>query len=216
MNTGAGTIIWHGAEIPAILPGVEFTEAGHEYKVDGARWPNVTGFLPERYNNGDDTGAKWGQAAHDHCFHLVKKSLVRANVSPRMELTVRGFEKALKHFEIPADAEVLPEYIVYSRKFHFIGRFDFLFNLGAFDLLTDVKTGAASEAESRKTGMQLGGYAIAIIEQRLSTLGRLRVAEVNIQMDGAMTPREWRGRQVKELMDIFHAQMMVRNYFKKL
>jgi hypothetical protein len=213
---GAGTVIWHGQEIPALLPGVEFTEAGHEYKVDGAHWPSVTGLLPERYSNSDNTAAEWGVAAHDHCFHLVKKSLVRASVDPRMEPTVCGFEKALKHFEVPADAEVLPEYIVYSRKFRFVGRFDFLFNLGAFDLLMDLKTGASSEAESRKTGMQLGGYAIAIIEQRLSTPGRLRVAEANIQMDGTMTPREWRGRQVRELMEVFQSQMRVQNYFKKL
>jgi hypothetical protein len=205
----AAGIIWHGREIPAVLPGIEFEEAGHKYKVNGQPWPGVTGLLPERYNNGDDTGALWGTAAHDHCFHLVHGTLVRASVDPRMELTVDGFERALVFYGVHADTEVLPEYIVYSKKFHFIGRFDFLFNLGAHDLLLDLKTGAHNEKETRRTGMQIGGYAHGIIEHRLSTVKRLRAAEVNIQMDGTMAPYEYK---VKEVMNVFLAMLTVRNY----
>jgi hypothetical protein len=217
MNTDAGVLIWHGQEIPAVPPGVEFNEERHEYTVMGERWPNVTGFLPERYDNGDKTAALWGQAAHDHAFHLVKGSLVRYLVTDeRMELTLQGIEKGLKHFEIPDGAPVLAEHIVYSRRFRVIGRFDFLFDLGAYDLLIDLKTGARSEHETRKTGMQEGGYVICIIDRGLSTLGRLRVAEMNVQMDGSMIPREWRGRQVRDLMNVFLAQVTVQNYFRKI
>lgn len=215
MTTGAGKIIWHGAEIPAMLPGLEFDPGKHEYKVNGAIWPNVTGFLNDDfYDTGDDTAAKWGTAAHDHCFHLVKKTLIRSKVTdPRMEATLCGFEAGLKHFGIPANAPALPEYIVYSRKFHFIGRFDFLFDAGDFDILFDLKTGSPSEKASRRTGLQVGAYSHGIIEHSLSTTRRLRVAEINVQLNGEMNPREY---SLREVMNVFLAQVTVKNYYNKL
>lgn len=209
---------WHGGAVPAVLPGVEFKADGHEYTVNGSRWPSVTGFLnDDYYNNGDDTAAKWGEAAHDHAFHLVKGSLMRAAVTdPRMELTLQGFEAGLKHFGVELGGEVLAEYIVYSRRFHFIGRFDFMFNLGKYDLLLDLKTGSPNEKASRKTGAQQGGYAQAIIEHKLSTLARLRLAELNVQIDGTWTPREWRGNDVKKVMGVFISKMNWDNYFNNL
>ena len=207
---------WRGQEIPALLPGVEFNEDRHEYKLFGVIWPNITGFLPYNFYNVSDTGAKWGTSAHKHAFHFVKKTIDIKRVAKSMLPTLEGFAAGLKHFGISLDADVVAEYIVYSKRYHFIGRFDFLFDLGEFDLLFDFKTGAISEQGSRRTGLQVGGYAIAAIEQGLTTLRRLRLGELNVQPDGTWTPREWRGREVRELMHTFLAQVTVQNYYNKL
>jgi hypothetical protein len=209
------TIKWRGRAIPAVLPGVEFDEVRHEYKVDGAKWPNVTGFLEDYYHGPQDSkGARWGDSAHKHVFHFMKRTIDLARVKESMRPTLDGWMRALAHFNIPEDAEMLAEYIVYSSKFRFIGRLDFLFALKEIDLLLDLKTGEMSEMGTRKTGLQLGGYCQAIIEHGLSTLKRLRAAEVNIQPDGNMTPHLF--PNMIEIMQTFLAQVKVKNYFRKL
>jgi hypothetical protein len=215
MNRGAGTILWHGADIPALLPGVEFKADGHEYTVDSSPWPSVTGYLnDDRYDNGDNTAALWGESAHDHAFHLVKGTLNRSMVTdPRMVLTLQGFEAGLKHFGVTLPCGVLAEYIVYSKRFHFIGRFDFLFSLGNHDLLLDLKTGASSKRASRQTGLQLGGYAHGIIEHKLSTMTRLRLAELNVQLDGTWWPETF---NTKKVMNVFLAAVSYKNYYNNI
>ena len=214
MTAAAATIQWRGRAVPALLPGIEFDEAKHEYKVDGQKWPNVTGYLADYYHGPQESqGAKWGTSAHKHVFHFMKKTLDLARVAKNMRPTIDGWCKGLEYFKVPPDADMLAEYIIYSKPFHFIGRFDFLFALPDMDLLIDLKTGSQGEMESRKTGLQQGGYAQGIIEHGLSTLSRLRLAEMNVQPDGTMTPQWFKTREV---MEVFRAQVRVVNYFKKL
>jgi hypothetical protein len=212
--TGAATIQWRGRAVPAVLPGVEFEEKGHKYRVNGQSWPSVTSFLEDYYHGPQESaGAKWGTSAHKHVFHFMAKTLDMERLNPRMKPTLDGWLDALSFFKVPPGAEMLAEYIVYSARFHFIGRFDFLFALPDMDLLLDLKTGGQGEMESRKTGLQLGGYCHGIIEHGLSTISRLRAAEANIQQNGTMTPRWFKTR---EIMRVFLAQVEVKNYFQKI
>jgi hypothetical protein len=212
----SGRILWRGRELPALSPGVEFKEEGHEYRVLGAKWPSVTGFLSDYYDGPDDSAAAAsGTSAHDHAFHFVKGTIAFDRVEEQMKPTLIGIKDGLKELGVDVYGEdsVLAEYIVHSRKFHFIGRLDFLFAVKLNDLLVDLKTGSPSEKATRRTGLQIGGYAIAAIELGITTTAKLRGAELNVQPDGKWRVREFK---MREVMQTFLAQVQVKNYFSKV
>lgn len=211
----ASTVQWRGRAIPSLSPGVEFREKGHEYHVHGVRWPSVTGFLADFYDGPEESASlEWGKSAHEHAFHFIKGTLDFDRVEEQMKPTLIGIKEGLKELGVPLwDGDVLAEQIVLSRKFHFIGRLDFLFAVKFNDVLVDLKTGAPSEKATRRTGLQVGGYAIAAIEEELSTASKLRTAELNVQPDGKWKVREFRTREV---MNVFLAQVTVKNFFQKI
>lgn len=211
----ASEIKWRGRAIPASSPGVEFKEAGHEYRVHGVRWPSVTGFLADFYDGPEDSAAAaWGTSAHDHAFHFVRGTLDFDRVEEQMKPTLIGLKEGLKELGVDVyENECLAEHVVLSRKFHFIGRLDFLFAVKFNDLLVDLKTGTPSEKATRRTGLQVGGYAIAAVEQGLTTMPKLRLAEINVQPSGSWKVREFKPREVA---NVFLAQVTVKSYFSKI
>lgn len=213
----SATIKWRGRDIPALLPGVEYDPEKHEYKVDGQHFPSVSSFLSALQSPfiglNSAVAAEWGTSAHTHLYHLIAGNLDMKRVSERMMPTIQGFEKALGHLGLTRINPALCEYIVYSKRLRFAGRFDFLFADGNRDVLVDFKTGTPSERSSRMTGMQLGGYLYAGIECKLIKLSSTFLAEINVQPDGKFEVRRF---GAERCMNVFVAQATVKNYFDNL
>jgi hypothetical protein len=213
----AATITWRGRAIPAVLPGVEYDEKEHRYTVFGERYPNVTGYLqplrPGLEFMKNKAAMTWGTMLHRYAFHLVEGRLDMGRVVEEIRPTLEGFQKAVASLGVKDIHRALAEFIVYSKKRKFAGRLDFMFEAGEKDLLADFKTGCYGEAETRITALQLGGYAHALIEHGITKPTRMRIAEVNVQRDGTWKTREF---NVLEAMDVFLAQVKVKNYFDKI
>ena len=213
----AGTIQWRGRAIPALLPGLEYDPERHAYKLNGISMPSVTTILlnlrGRTFYPANNSGANWGKSAHDHVYHYVKGMLDFKRLSDRMKPTIKGFQEGLDKLGVKIKVGALGEYLIYSKKFHFAGRFDFLFQVGDDDLLIDFKTGTPSEFESRLTGLQLGGYAVALTEWKIVKPARLRLAELNVQPDGEIAIETYKPREV---MHAFLAYLTVCNYMKQI
>lgn len=210
------TISWRGREIPALLPGIEFNEATHEYFIRGEKWPSVTGFLTplkSAFVSAQTIGANWGTSAHNHAFHYVRGTIDMSRVDPVMRPTLEGFHEALLALGFNRECDFLAEYMIYSERLRFAGRFDFMFAVGKRDMLIDLKTGAQGERESRMTGAQLGGYLIGCIEHGLTRLPAADLVEINVQPDGKWMVRKF---EPHTMMNIFKSQMTVVNYFGNL
>lgn len=215
--TPTATIKWRGRDIPAVLPGIEYDDKEHRYTIFGERFQNVTGYLmplrPGLEFMNSKAAMTWGTMAHRYAFHLVEGRLDNNRLVEEIRPTLVGFKRAVASLGVKDLHRAIAEYIVYSMKRKYAGRLDFMFEAGEKDLLADLKTGCFGEAEARITALQLGGYAHALIEHGITKLTQLRIAEVNVQRDG-----EWKTREfnVMEAMDVFLAQVKVKNYVDKI
>jgi hypothetical protein len=211
----AGTILWHGREVPALPPDFEFAPADHRYKVDGAEKPGVTKILPTRfYGPNGSPAAAWGTARHEHVFHHINGTLDRSRIAASMKPIIEGFDRALAKLRIKIEpGKWLGEFFVISRRFGYCGRLDFLFDRGATDLLVDLKTGADGEVQKLDAAMQGGGYGNALIEMGLTTKARLRGATVFVGEDGGDTVDPY---DMTNAIHIFMAQLTVRKYYREI
>jgi hypothetical protein len=212
---GAGVIIWHGAEIPAVPSGVEFNHDDHRYKVDGIEKPGVTKILPTRfYGPNGSPAAAWGTARHDHVFHFVHETLDISRVDASMIPIIEGFARALKKLRVEIKpGKWLGEFLVISRRYGYCGRLDFLFDRGSTDLLIDLKTGADGEIQKLDAAMQGGGYGNALIEMGLTTKARLRGATVFIGEDGSDKVDPY---DMTNAIHVFMAQLTLRKYYREI
>lgn len=210
--TGKKTYKWRGREFPA--PPIQFDEVNHIYRDERGILPGVTSILntePVFYAPGP--AAEWGKAAHDHLYHFVNGSLDIEKVSPRMMPTIEGFRRALVKIGLENDPDCLSEFIVYSRAWRYAGRLDFLFAGEKYDCLVDFKSGALGTYATKMTGLQLGGYSVALCEMSISDLSRLKAFEVNVQIDGK---EEIAPFDTRDIHRTFLAHLTVQKYWQKL
>ena len=205
---GAGTLIWKGAEIPAMLPGLEFNPDGHIYKVNGMVWKSVTQYtgLLCSHDFVQQVDLDWGSAAHDYLY-LSDMDLLAPGGDERMlpyiagwnaECVKRGWDRK----------KMLAEYPIYSKKYLYTGRLDNLFETEKYDWLIDKKTGQPSPT----TGPQLAGYGQAAIEWGLTTLGRLKLMEVCIDKNGVVKTQPF---DFKSCLQDFLMAYSLTNKYKK-
>ena len=237
MTTGAGKIIWKGAEIPALLPGLEFFEDGHVYKVNGAVWKSVTqytklisnhDFVTEIDADYAKTTSKLDKeynakkAQLDALVHLNFGSVVHDYLYKDdmdiLDFNSPEFDHRFDGYIAGWNAEcvkrgwdrkkMLAEYPLYSKKYLYAGRLDNLFETEKYDWLIDKKTGQPSPT----TGPQLAGYGQAAIEWGLTTLGRLRLLEVCIDKNGVVKTQPF---DFKSCLQDFLMAYSLTNKYKK-
>ena len=208
---GAGTLIWKGKEIPALPPGLEFSEAGHTYKLNGRQLKSVTQYtkLLNTHDFVTETDLNFGSIVHDYLYkddigildfnstefdHQFDGYISGWNA----ECIKRGWDKR----------KMLAEYPLYSKKYLYTGRLDNLFETEKYDWLIDKKSGQPSIT----TGPQLAGYGGMCIEWGLTTLGRLKLMEVCIDKNGIVKTQLFDFKTVWQ--DFLMAYSLTNKYLK--
>ena len=205
------TIFWKGKQIPALLPGLSFSEDGHIYKVNGVVRKSVTQYTG-LYGNHDfvtEVDLKFGSVVHDY---LYKDDIgVLDFNSPEFDHQFDGYISGWN-----AECEkrgwdkkkMLAEYPIYSKKYLYTGRFDNAFETEHYDYFIDKKTGQPSDI----TGMQLAAYVQAAIEWGFTTASRARLVEVCIDKNGKVRTQMFNFKTC--LQDFLMAYSLANKYKK--
>jgi hypothetical protein len=183
MVIGAGQIMWHGELIPAMLPGLEFSEQGHIYKVNGTVRKSVTGYTGPLGNHDfvQQVDLDWGSTVHDYLYNFDMDTLDFD--SPEFDHRFDGYIAGWQSECVKRGwdrKKMLAEYPIYSKKYLYTGRFDNAFETENYDYFVDKKTGQPSKI----TGLQLAAYVQAAIEWKFTTASRARLVEVCIDKNG--------------------------------
>lgn len=187
MNAGAG-IIWHGKEIPALLPGLTFDPDGHIYKVNGRPLKSVTQYTSKEQDHSfcSEVDMVWGSTVHDYLHKMDTETLDYD--SPEFDNRFNPYLEGWLDFRIKKgwhNKAMLAEYPLYSKKYLFTGRMDRLFATEHHDFLIDIKSGAPSAV----TGLQLSAYAQMCVEHGLTTPARVKLVEICIDREGKCRPQ---------------------------
>ncbi|MBU2527704.1 MAG: PD-(D/E)XK nuclease family protein [Bacteroidetes bacterium] len=171
--------IWRGVEIPP-FPGFTFDSEAHKYALRGRPLKNITGYTGKLRDHSfvNPIDLEWGSHVHDYLYlHDIGKLLPGGD--PRMMPYILGWTE--KRQEMGWDTgKMLAEFPNCSEKYLIAGRFDRLFETEKWDWLVDVKTGQPDKV----TGIQMAPYGLMAILRGLTTVGRLKLAEVCIDKTG--------------------------------
>lgn len=201
----AGALMWHGKEIPAIIPGLSFDAEGHIYKYNGRQLKSVTQYTGPLGNHDfvQQVDLDFGSAVHDY-LHKLDLGILAPGGDERMLPYIEGWTKfkASRGFD---SSLMLAEYPLVSQKYLFTGRMDRMFDVGNYDVLLDIKTGQPSKI----TGIQLAAYGQAAIENGLTMASRLKLLEVCISSDGKCRPQLY---DFKKSLNYFLGWYSLQNY----
>jgi hypothetical protein len=200
--------MWHGKMIPAMLPGLEFSEQGHIYKVNGTPRKSVTGYTGPLGNHEfvQQIDLEWGSTVHDYLYNADMDTLDfnSPEFDHRFDGYISGWNAECKKRGWDKK-KMLAEYKLYSKKYPMTGCLDRLFDVGNHDILLDIKTGPLSKI----VGMQTAAYGFMAIENNLTTAVRLKLAGVSINKLGKCTIQMY---GFKENFNYFLMQYSLVNY----
>lgn len=196
---------WKGKEITP-LPGIEFNEKDHSYKLNGRPMRSVTWYTSKLkdYSFVSDVDKNWGTARHDHLYHLDMGTLDYSKVDPSMEPYIKGWQWVLESNGWSVD-RMLAEQTVYSIKYWLAGRFDRLFEKDREDVLVDFKSGPLDKT----VGLQLAAYGKMAIENKFTVASRLKLAGVSINPEGKVTTKYY---DFKSNWNLFLMQYSLQNF----